>query len=62
MKKINYVELYAKSMKEDNKIFEQHQRLINSQIRSSILLFKETFKDKDFKEEARKYLKNVGLI
>ena len=62
MKDIDYVELYAKNMKEDSKVFEQHQRLINSQIQSSILLFRESFKDKNFKVEARRYLKNIGLI
>jgi hypothetical protein len=61
MDDLDYVRLYAEKLKEDNRFFEQQAKLINSQIKSSASLFKNTFKP-DFKKEARKYLKGIGLI
>lgn len=59
---MDYVELYAKKLREDNKLFEQQKKLIESQMKSSSSLFKNKFGGKNFKENARKYLKSVGII
>lgn len=61
MKKIDYVKFYAERLKQDNSIFKQQKLLIESQLKSSSSLFKNMFK-KNFKEEARCYLKKRGLI
>ena len=61
MKDIDYIIYYAGKLKEDNKYFRQHKILIDSQITSSRELFKGMF-GKDFKKNARIYLKNVGII
>jgi len=61
MKDIDYIKLYAEKLKEDNSLFEQQKKLIESQLNGSISLFKNMFKE-DFKTNARKYLKGIGLI
>jgi hypothetical protein len=62
MTDLDYVELYAKKLKEDNSLFEQQKMLIESQLHSSASVFKNKFGDKNFKENARKYLREIGLI
>ncbi len=59
---LDYIELYAENLKTNPKLFEQQKILINSQIKSSKSFFKNRFKGKDFKTEARKYLKERGMI
>ena len=59
---LDYIELYAKRLKDDNTLFAQQKMLIDSQIKSSQSFFRNAFSGKDFKKEARKYLKAVGLI
>tara|TARA_Y100000031_G_C7982378_1_gene275380 strand:+ start:397 stop:585 length:189 start_codon:yes stop_codon:yes gene_type:complete len=62
MKEIDYVELYAKKLKEDPSLFEQQKMLIDSQITGSRSLFENMFKGEDFKEKAREYLRGIGLL
>ncbi|MEK6823546.1 MAG: hypothetical protein AABY06_00785 [Nanoarchaeota archaeon] len=59
---LDYVKLYAENLKINPKLFEQQKMLINSQIKSSKSFFQNLFKGKDFKTEARKYLKARGMI
>lgn len=59
---LDYVELYAENLKTNPKLFEQQKMLINSQIKSSKSFFQNLFKGKDFKTEARKYLRARGMI
>lgn len=59
---MDYVELYAKKLKEDNSLFKQQKMIIESQIKSSNSLFLNMFGNKNFKQNARIYLKSVGLI
>jgi hypothetical protein len=61
MKDIDYVELYAKKMKDDNSLFHQQKIIIESQFKGSSSLFRNMFSG-DFKTNARKYLKEIGLI
>ena len=61
MKEIDYVELFANRIREDNSIFKQQKRLIEAQIKSSSSLFKNMF-NKNFKAQAREYLKKVDLL
>lgn len=60
---LDYVELYAAKLKEDRSLFEQQKKLIESQMHSSSDLFKRMFgTGKEFKINARIYLKKIGLI
>jgi hypothetical protein len=59
---LDYVEVYAENLRTNPKLFEQQKMLINNQLESSINFFQNRFKGKDFKTEARKYLKDRGLI
>ncbi len=62
MTDLDYVTLYAKKLLEDSSFFEQQKTLIESQFEASTSLFRNAFGDKNFKINARKYLKNIGLI
>ena len=62
IKNLDYVELYAEKLKNNPKLFEQHKMLIESQIFASRSLFEKMFGKKRFKENAREYLKDVGVI
>ena len=62
MDDLDYVEFYAKKLKEDSTIFKQQKILIESQLKASSQLFKNMFGEKNFKQNARKYLREVGLI
>ncbi|MBS3158833.1 hypothetical protein J4206_06110 [Candidatus Woesearchaeota archaeon] len=60
---MDYVELYANKLKEDNSLFKQQKMLIESQLHASSSLFSKMFgRGKKFKVNARKYLKEVGII
>lgn len=59
---LDYVELYANKLKEDNKLFLQQKKLIESQLHASSSIFRNRFGKKDFKKNARIYLKEIGLI
>ena len=61
MDELDYVEFYANRMSKNNKYFTQQKMLIDSQIKASASLFQNRFK-KDFKKEARIYLKEIGLL
>ena len=61
MKEIDYVELYAKKLREDNSLFQQQRILIEAQLQGSSSLFKKMFSG-NFKAKARKYLRGIGLI
>ncbi|MBW2984261.1 hypothetical protein KY361_04050 [Candidatus Woesearchaeota archaeon] len=60
---LDYVELYAANLRKDNSFFKQQKKLIESQMHSSSDLFRRKFgTGKKFKENARKYLRRIGLI
>jgi hypothetical protein len=60
---LEYVELYANKLKNDNSLFKQQKKLIESQLHSSSAIFKTMFGNgKNFKINARKYLNKIGLI
>jgi len=61
MKEIDYIALYAESLKEDNGLFKQQKRLIESQFQGSSSLFRGMFSP-NFKANARQYLRKVGLL
>lgn len=58
---LDYVVLYAEALKKNSSLFEQQKMLIESQMKGSRELFKNRF-GKNFKKEARKYLKQIKLI
>tara|TARA_Y100000310_G_C20534166_1_gene740002 strand:+ start:729 stop:929 length:201 start_codon:yes stop_codon:yes gene_type:complete len=61
--RLDYIELYANRLKEDSSLFKQQKLLINSQLKGSASLFKNMFgTGEEFKTNARKYLKSIGLI
>ena len=57
---LDYVELYAEKLKKDNRLFKQQKKLIESQLKSSSSLFRNMFGKADFKEKARKYIKDIS--
>lgn len=60
---LDYIELYANKLKKDNSLFKQQKMLIESQLHSSSDLFKKMFgAQNNFKINARKHLKSIGLI
>ena len=60
---MDYVELYANTLKKDNSLFKQQKMLIESQMHGSASLFRNMFgTGKAFKVNARKYLKKIGII
>ena len=61
MKEIDYVELFAGKIREDNSLFQQQKALIEAQIKGSSSLFRNMF-NKNFKAQAREYLKKVDLL
>jgi len=63
MTDMDYVELYAKKLREDNSLFKQQKMLIESQMKSSSQFFRNCFGEgEDFKKNARIYLRKVGLL
>lgn len=61
MNDLDYVQLYAEKMKEDNTLFKQQKKLIEAQLRGSSSLFRKMFSE-NFKVQAREYLRKVGLL
>ncbi|MDP3698643.1 MAG: hypothetical protein Q8R47_03580 [Nanoarchaeota archaeon] len=61
MKDIDYVQLYAEKMKEDNTLFKQQKKLIEAQLHGSSSLFRKMF-SQNFKMQAREYLRKRGLL
>lgn len=61
-KNLDYIEIYSERLKNDNSLFDQHKRFIESQLKASSSLFKEAFPETEFKELARRYLKGRLLI
>ena len=60
---MDYVELYAKKLSENNSIFEQHRKFINDRFRSSSILFRNMFgTGEEFKTNAREYLRKTGIL
>tara|TARA_Y100000310_G_scaffold332783_1_gene409012 strand:+ start:2704 stop:2892 length:189 start_codon:yes stop_codon:yes gene_type:complete len=62
MNNLDYAKLYAERLKEDNSLFKQQKSLIESQYKASSSFFQNMFSKSNFKKDARKYLKSVGLI
>ena len=63
--RLNFVKFWAKYVKthKDKEWSRQQNVLINSQLQSSSSFFKNMFsKEPNFKINARKYLKKIGLI
>ncbi|MBI2664929.1 hypothetical protein HYX10_06345 [Candidatus Woesearchaeota archaeon] len=59
---LDYVTLYAEKLKHNNRLFAQQKVLIESQMRASSSFFASMFGSKNYKENARKYLRSVGLL
>jgi hypothetical protein len=59
---LEFVEYFANSLKSDNRLFEIQKTLLENHLNFTNNYFKNKFGDKNFKENARKYLKKVGLI
>jgi len=60
---LDYIELYANKLKNNNSFFKQQKILIESQLHGSSELFRKMFGTQNsFKTNARKHLKRIGLI
>ena len=61
--RMDYIEFYTANLRENNSFFKSQKRFIESQLRASSSLFRKRFgSGDDFKANARKYLKGIGLI
>ncbi|MFH1787350.1 MAG: hypothetical protein ABH811_00985 [archaeon] len=61
IKDLDYIELYAEKLKKDSTLFSQQKRLIENQMKASRSFFANVFSG-DFKTNARRYLKERGLL
>jgi len=59
---LDYVEIYAKKLRENPKFFKQQKELIESQLLSSLNLTKKRFSKENFKTLARAHLKEIGVF
>lgn len=60
---LDYIELYANKLKNDNGLFKQQKMLIESQFKTSSSIFRKMFgTGKMFKINARRYLRTIKLI
>lgn len=59
---IDYVEIYAKKLKQDSKFFKQQKKLIESQLKSSSQLTKQRFPKENFKISVRNHLRKIGIL
>ena len=60
---LDYVEIYAIKLKKDNSLFEQQKKLIESQLKSSSSVFRNSFgKGNEFKLQVREYLRKIRLL
>lgn len=60
---MDYVELFAKKLKEDKNLFQQQKTIIESQLHSSWEIFRKKFgTGEEFKAKAREYLRGTGFL
>lgn len=59
---LKFVEYSAIRLRDDNRLFLLQKKLIESYFHSLNNHFKNRFGNKNFKENAGKYLKGIGLI
>ncbi len=59
---LDYVEIYARKLKENSKFFKQQKKLIESQLKSSSQLAKQKFPKENFKITMRNHLKKIGVL
>ena len=59
---LDYIEIYAKKLKENPNFFKQQKELIESQLSSSSDLTKKRFSGENFKTQARDHLKEIGVV
>ena len=59
---IDYVEIYAKKLKQDSRFFKQQKELIESQLKSSSQLAKQRFPKENFKITMRNHLRKIGIL
>jgi hypothetical protein len=59
---LDYVEIYARELKNNSKFFKQQKKLIESQLKSSSQLAKQRFPSKNFKISMRNHLRKIGLL
>lgn len=63
LKDMDYVSFHAKRLKNDNTLFEEQRMFLESQLASGRELARRRFgTGRNFKRNARIYLKNIGLI
>lgn len=59
----DYIEHYSARLRENPSFFRQQKLIIESQLHSSTMLFRRMFgQGKNFKSNARKYLRSIGRI
>jgi len=59
---LDYIEVYAKKLRENPEFFKQQKELIESQLSSSSDLTKKRFSKENFKTQVRAHLKEIGVV
>ncbi len=59
---LDYIEIYARKLKENPELFKQQKELIESQLSGSSELAKKRFSEENFKANARAHLKEIGVF
>lgn len=59
---LDYIEVYAKKLIENQEFFKQQKELIESQLLSSSALTKQRFSKENFKAQVRAHLKEIGVF
>ena len=59
---LDYVNYFAQRLRDNPSLFKDNKLLIDSQIKSSKEIFLKRFGKKNFKENARKYLREIGIL
>ena len=59
---LDYIEIYAKKLRENPEFFKQQKELIESQLASSSDLTEKRFSKENFKTQARAHLKKIGVF
>lgn len=59
---LDYIEIYAKKLRENPALFKQQKELIESQLSSSSEITKKRFPKENFKSQVRIHLKKIDLF
>jgi len=62
LRELEFIEYFAIRLRNDNRLFNLQKEIVEGHIHSLNKYFKNKFGDKNFKENAREYLKRMDII